>query len=56
METKLTQEQLKKLEDTLLELPAKYAIPLLQLINSFIAENNTPAPVESDAPQEAEEV
>lgn len=42
MEAKLTQEQLSKLEAALLELQAKHAIPILQMINGFIQENNTP--------------
>lgn len=43
MEVKLTLEQVKKLEDSILEIPAKFAIPLLQLINGFIQENQKPA-------------
>lgn len=35
----LTEDQIKKLEANILELPGKYSIPLLQLINGFIQEN-----------------
>lgn len=35
----LTDDQIKKLEAAILELPGKHAIPLLQLINGFIQEN-----------------
>lgn len=48
MEIKLTQEQLSKLEAALLELQAKYAIPILQMINGFIQENNTPKVEEAE--------
>ena len=35
----LNDDQVKKLEASILEIPAKYAIPLLQQINGFVAEN-----------------
>lgn len=44
----LTEDQIKKLEAAILELPGKFSIPLLQLINGFIQENSKPAPVEED--------
>lgn len=45
--TTFTEDQIKKLEAAILEVPAKFAIPLLQLINGFIQEN-TPKPEELD--------
>lgn len=38
----LSEDQVKRLEAALLELPGKHTIPLLQLINGFIAENEPP--------------
>jgi len=35
----LTQEQVQKLEGALLEMPAKFALPIINLINSFTQEN-----------------
>lgn len=46
----LNDDQVKRLEASILEVPAKYAIPLLQLINSFVAENTPPIKTE---PEEA---
>lgn len=46
MEVKLTQEQLSKLEAALLEIPGKYSIPILQMVNGFIQENNKPQEAE----------
>lgn len=50
MEVKLTQEQLSKLEAALLEIPGKYSIPILQMVNGFIQENN----ISKDKIEEAE--
>lgn len=45
-DVKFTADQIKKLEEALLEIPAKFCIPLLQLINGFIQENSRPIEVE----------
>lgn len=39
----LTQEQVKRLEAAILELPGKFGFPLIQLINGF-TEENKPVP------------
>lgn len=40
----LNADQIKRLETSILELPGKYSIPLLQLINGFAQENVPPRP------------
>ena len=45
----LTDEQVKKLEEFIQELPTKYGLPLLNLLRSFSAEN-APKPVSPKAP------
>lgn len=46
MNVTLTQEQISKIEAAILEIPAKYAIPIIQLISGFIQSNAKPLEVE----------